>query len=152
MAEPRISRPITVTQVVGLLALILIVFFVGAFASKAVETYRLRTWLNEIEQEIASLERQREALHLEIERRQSNAWIDQALKETGRVPADVLVVRVATPEAAASPGAGSAAPLVEDSRPTFSTPSLDLPEDGRSGPLFGSPNWKAWMALIFGRE
>jgi hypothetical protein len=150
MAEPRISKPITVTQVVGMLALVLIVFFVGAFASKAVETYRLRMWLSDMEQEIAAMERQRESLELELQRRESKAWIDQALKETGRVPPDVLVVRV-MPSDAAAPAQAEAAALAP-TRPAFSTPALDLAEDGLSGPLFGNPNWKAWMALFLNRD
>ncbi len=151
MAEPRSPKPITVTQVVGLLALILIVLFIGAFASKAIETYRLQNWLNEIEDEIASMERQREALQLEIERRQSKAWADQALKEAGRVPPDVLVVRLATaePVEGAAPLSG---PLTPTPRPGFYTPALSAPDQGRTGPLFGNANWKAWMELIFGQE
>ncbi len=140
--EPRVSRPITVTQVVGMLALVLIVFFIVAFASKAVETYRLRTWLHDMEQEIAAMEREYAALTLEKQRRESDAWIDQALKEAGRVPPGVLVVRVVTPEAAPKP------------EPREIVPGLvpRLPEAGEIGPLFDNPNWKAWMDLILNRE
>jgi hypothetical protein len=149
MTEPRFSRPITVTQVVGLVALVLIVLFVGAFASKAVESYRLGMWLHDIEQEIAAMERQREVLQLELERRQSKAWIDQALKEAGRIPPDVLAVRLATSEA---DDTSTGLPAAPTPRPAFRTPTLAAPEKGRAGPLFGNPNWKAWMDLILSRQ
>lgn len=142
IGEPRVSRPITVTQVVGMLALILIVFFIVSFASKAVETYRLRTWLHDMEQEIAFMEREYAALTLEKQRREADAWIDQALKEAGRVPPGVMMVRVEAPEAVPTP------------QPREVLPGLTprLPEAGEIGPLFDNPNWKAWMDLILNRE
>lgn len=149
MPDSPFSRPITVTQVVGLVALVLIVLFVAAFASKAVEAYRLKMWLADIEQEIAAMERQREALELEIERRQSKAWIDQALKEAGRVPPGVLAVRLETSEEGDTSAELPAAPTP---RPAFRTPTLAAPDQGRAGPLFGNPNWKAWMDLLLSRQ
>jgi hypothetical protein len=142
MTEPRISRPITVTQVVGMLALVLIVFFIASFASKAVETYRLRAWLYDMEQEIASMERQYAALELEKQRRESEAWIDEALKEAGLMPPDVLVVRVVAPDVAPTPP------------PREIVPGLAprLPGAGEIGPLFDNPNWKAWVDLILNRD
>jgi hypothetical protein len=141
MPEPRVSRPITVTQVVGVLALVLILLFIVAFASKAVESYRLRTWLNDMEDEIAAMERTREALELEKERRESKAWVDEALKEAGRMPPDVLVVRLVTSEAA--PAATREPPVSLATR---------LPDVTQVGPLFDNPNWKAWIDLIVGRD
>lgn len=143
MAEPRIPKPITITQIVGVLALGLILLFIVSYTSKAIETYRLRTWRDNLIQEIQAMERQRQALVAEKERRETKAWIDQALKEAGRVPPDVLVVRVVVPE----------------TTPTPATPPRGialLPPSGveqlRTITFFDNPNWKAWMDLLLHRD
>lgn len=147
MTEPRSPRPITVTQVVSVLAAVLIILFIAAFADRAVESYRLGVWLAEMDYEIAALERTREALELERERRMSDAWIDQALREAGRFPPDVLVVRVVTP-ALAAPALHTPTPPAPEAVTEF-TPLQ--PQGQATGPLFGNPNWEAWMELLFGR-
>lgn len=149
MTEPRSPRPITVTQVVSVLAAVLIILFIAAFADRAVESYRLGVWLSEMDGEIAALERTREALELEKERRQTGAWVDQALKEAGRFPPDVLVVRVVTP-ALAAPAWPEPTPSAQEAASGFVSRQ---PHQGQeTGRLFGNPNWEAWMELLFGRQ
>ncbi len=142
MDQSRTMRPISVPQIVGILTLALIVYFGVAFASKAVDTYRLRLWRNDLEHEIAAMERQRQALLIERERRESLSWIDQALKETGRVPADVLVVRLVSPAVRQAPSIPSVEPVSE--APAISDRIEDLA-------LFDNPNWTAWLQLLLRR-
>ncbi|MGI6368059.1 MAG: hypothetical protein ACOX2L_06800 [Anaerolineae bacterium] len=143
MVEPRSQRPITLAQVVGILALALIVYFIIAFAGKAVSTYRLRAWRDELQAQIAVMELERQNLLLEIERRQSAAWLDEALKETGQVPSGVLAVRLVP---------------IEDSDSQDTAPSAGqvltetLAERVQHLDYFDNPNWRAWMALILQQD
>lgn len=143
MVDSRGPRPITVTQVVGVMALAVIVFFIGAFASKAIRTYRLRVWRDELKVEIAEMELDRQNLLLEIERRQSLAWIDEALKETGQVPPEVLAVRLVPSEGTVA--AVDAPSILEQTGASLSDRMHDLS-------YFDNPNWRAWMQLLLNRD
>jgi hypothetical protein len=142
MVEAKVPRPVTVTQVVGMLALGMIVFFIIAFAGNAITTYRLRAWRDDLQMEIASMDLERQNLLIEIRRRESMAWVDQALKETGQVPPDVLAVRLVSSESAQR---GQDAPEQVDLRPTLTDRVQGLS-------FFDNPNWRAWMQLLFDRE
>jgi hypothetical protein len=143
MVESRNPRPITATQVIGVLALAVIVFFIFAFASKAIRTYRLRAWRDDLVTEIASMELERQGLLLEIKRRESLAWVDEALKETGRVPAGVTSVRLVSPEG--SPRTAQAPAVQGEANPTIN-------QRVRSLSYFDNPNWSAWVQLLLNRE
>jgi len=142
MVEPKGTRPITVAQVVGVLALAVIIFFIIAFASKAVTTYRLRAWRDDLQAEIAAMELEKQNLLLEIKRRESMAWVDEALKEAGQVPPGVLAVRLVSP----------------DSVPADRQPSeLAGARESLTGRMeglrfFDNPNWRAWVQLLLHRE
>ncbi|MHB1318894.1 MAG: hypothetical protein ACYCYF_09785 [Anaerolineae bacterium] len=143
MVESRGARPITATQVIGVLALTVIVFFIFAFASKAVRTYRLRVWRDDLKTEIAAMELERQGLLLEIQRRESRAWIDEALKETGRVPPGVTSVRLISPEG--SPELTQDTDVRSASGPTITQRVQSLS-------YFDNPNWSAWMQLLISRD
>ncbi|NLT74459.1 MAG: hypothetical protein GXX94_09760 [Chloroflexi bacterium] len=143
MSEPRSIRPVTVSQVVGVLALAIIVFFIVAFAGKAIRTYRLRAWRDDLLSEIASMEQERQDLVLEIGRRESAAWIDEALKETGRVPPGVLSVRLVSPER----GEG----VVRNASQEGSS-GPDLAERVQGLSFFENDNWRAWVQLLTKRD
>lgn len=143
MVDSRGPRPISVTQVVGVLALAVIVFFIGAFASKAIRTYRLRAWRDDLRVEIAEMELDRQNLLLEIERRQSLAWIDEALKETGQVPPEVLAVRL-VPSDGAAPAIDTGISEVQA--------GASLTDRVQELSYFDNPNWRAWMQLLLNRD
>ena len=143
MVDSRGPRPISVTQVVGVLALAVIVFFIGAFASKAIRTYRLRAWRDDLRVEIAEMELDRQNLLLEIERRQSLAWIDEALKETGQVPPEVLAVRL-VPSDGTSPAIDTGISEVQA--------GASLTDRVQELSYFDNPNWRAWMQLLLNRD
>ena len=142
MIESHSSRPITITQIVGVMALALIVFLIIAFAGKAVSTYRLRAWRNELQSELAAMDLERQNLLLEIERRQSLAWIDEALKETGQVPQGVTAVRLVNTGGSSDAFQSSASEPAQQS----------LTERVQSLSYFDNPNWRAWVRLLLNRD
>ncbi len=139
------GRPFTKGRIIGLLVILLALFFMASFAAKSAELSRLRAWRAQLVEEIAQLERQKQALELEKQRRESFAWVDQALRQTGRVPAGVILVTVATPPGPSAP-------------PSAPTPSagpapraVPFPLVSK-GELFHNENWAAWLRLIRQRE
>jgi hypothetical protein len=141
MLEAREPRPITVTQIVGVLALAVIVVFIIAFASKAISTYRLRVWRDDLQAEIARMDVERQDLLLEMRRRQSKPWIDQALRQTGQMPPDVLSVRLVSPEPSRDQ---THATRLDDPGPTITERVQGLA-------FFDNPNWDAWTDLLLDR-
>jgi hypothetical protein len=121
----------------GILAFTLALFFMFSFASKSVEAYRLRSWRDELRRELAQMERERAELLNEIQYRQSAAWKDQALRDSGWLPPDEIRV---IPE----PGRAASAP-----------PVTDVPPERAEQPghwlLFDNPNWSAWLDLLRGQ-
>jgi hypothetical protein len=143
MIESHSTRPITLTQVVGVVALAVIVFFIVAFASKAISTYRLRAWRDDLRTEIASMELERQGLVLEIRRRGTTAWVDEALKETGLVPPDVISVRLVSPESGQS---------ARDAPAQQAEPGETIAERLQGLSFFDNANWRAWLQLLQGRN
>lgn len=144
------SRTITLAQVVGVLAFTLALFFVVAFATKSAEAYRLKNWRDALKDEIAGLERRKVEIEEEVRVRQLLAWVQEALRDAGRVPADVVrVVPVTTtprlvvaPNLAATPD--PAARPMSHALPTVT------PAPTRKEALFDNPHWGAWARLIWG--
>ena len=129
-------RPISRTQIIGILAATLALFFMVAFVTESVDAIRLRAWRDQLEDEIEAMQRDREELVEEARRRNSAAWAEEVLRDAGQVgPGMVSVIAVtATPGPTVAPTA-SATPLLEE------TP---VP---RNAP-FDNPNWDAWWRLI----
>ena len=136
MSDHTPIRPMATAQVIAVLVFALALFFLIAFATKSVEAYRLRNWRNRLQAEITRLERQREEMEEELRRRGSPAWIDEALRETGRVPEGVVSVLVVPESAPAQPTA-------------FAEPTEETAQEPTSS-LFDNPNWRAWGRLIWG--
>lgn len=139
------ARPLTKGRIVGLLVILLALFFMASFALKSAELSRLRAWRAQLVEEIAELERQKQTLELEKQRRESFAWVDQALRQTGRVPAGVILVTVSTPPAPLAPQnvpVPSAEPAVRGAPVLL----------GEEGGFFHNANWAAWLRLIRQRE
>ena len=137
MGERSASRAISVAQVAGIVAFTLALFFVIAFATKSVEAYRLRSWRDRLHGEIAEMHRQRQELEEEVTRRQSMAWVDEALRDAGWVAKGVVAV-MAIP---ASPVAGGE-PAATSERPVAPPARVDE--------FFDNRNWEAWRRLIWG--
>lgn len=133
------SRSITTAQAVAILASTLLLFFLIAFATKALDAHRLRTWRDRLQGEIAAMEQERQLLEAELARRRSPAWLEEALRDAGLVGEKmvgvVLVTTTPLPQVSATP-----APVA--------TP---LPSAASPGALFANPNWEAWMRLLWGR-
>ncbi len=135
------TRGITTAQIIGVFVFALVLFFLVAFVTKAVQAYRLRNWRDQLQREIAQMERQKAEFQAEITRRQSEPWLDKELRDAGWVPEDaerVVVVEV-TP-AASTP----------QSTPTPQPHTLSLPAVGGDSDMFHNPHWRAWQRLILG--
>ena len=138
MDERSPSRPITVTQIMGILASTLALFFMVSFVAKSLDAYRLKNWRDHLKGEIVGMIQQRVALEEEIQRRQSQAWVEEVLRDAGQVPEGVVSVAIAT--ATPDPAA----------RPTVAAmPTLTMPPAPNKG-LLSSPHWRAWMRLLWG--
>lgn len=146
--RPRRGRTITKTQAIGILAMTLALLFIVSFAGKSLELYRLRAWRAQLQQEIAAREREIAALKFEKERRESLAWVDQALRETGRVPPNVLVVTVLD----ATPAPAAPLPLAPEERAAPPPDRRGILPQLPSGDWFRNPNWEAWQRLIRQKE
>lgn len=137
MGERRLLRSKTITkaQAIGILALTLALLLIVSFAAKSVELYRLEAWRAQLGRDIAEMQRQVESLKLEKQRRESMAWVDEALRETGRVPSNIMVVTVVDATPVVAPAAAS-------------TPAQHIEPQDLVEKLFRNPNWEAWKKLI----
>jgi hypothetical protein len=136
------TRNVSAAQIVGVMTFTLALFFMVAFATKSVESYQLRAWRDRLESDIAEMEREKQNLEEDLRRRQSVAWVDQVLRDSGRVPTDVVsVIAVPVQQEVPSAEADAGLPAAEPSRPVTSA---------LSGMPFNNENWRAWQALIWG--
>jgi len=111
---------------------------VVAFASKSLDAYRLRERRDQLADEVATLEQQRADLQAEVLRRQTTPWMEEALRDAGLLPQDVVGVVPVT----ATPG-----PAV----PTPSAQPVTMPTAPAVGLApFANDNWQAWQRLIWG--
>lgn len=138
MIERRPNRPVSTTQIMGIMASTLALFFMVAFATKAIDAYRLARWRERIKAEITDLEHEKRALELEIEYRQSEAWLHEVLRDAGMVRDDTVRVL----------------PITVTPQPTpltTATPAPALvPPPVREPVAFSNANWEAWQRLIWG--
>ena len=136
---PRPGRPVSMAQIFGIIAATLVLFFVVAFAAKALDAYRLRNWRERLQGEITSMKVQRAELQEELKRRQSDAWVEQMLRDAGQLPGGMVsvVAMTATPAPA------------EEATPT-AAPTVAPVESHAAEEPFNNPNWEAWRRLIWG--
>jgi len=138
VSEHKPSRPVSTAQIAGVLSSTLALFFVIAFVGKSLEAYRLRRWRDSVRVEIASMVRQRDELEQQVRRRQSDAWVEEVLRDAGQISDGLVRVVAVTftphPVVSATPGALPAA-----------TPAPAAPPS-----LFQNQNWRAWQRLIWG--
>ncbi len=139
MDGKQTTHGITTAQIIGVLVFALALFFLVAFVTKVAEAYRLRNWRDQLEREIAQMERQKKEFREEITRRQSEAWMDKELRAAGWLPkgAERVGVMEATPPSTPQP------------TPTPSESVLAVPSVG-GDTLFHNPHWRAWQKLILG--
>lgn len=132
------ARTITAAQVVAVLTSTLALFFIAAFVAKSFDAYRLKNWRDRLRAEIEEMIRQRMTLEEEVQRRASQAWLEEALRDAGQVSEGMVGVTIvtATPGPALSP------------TPT-STPPVPLSSVSKKS-LLGGPYWRAWMRLLWG--
>jgi hypothetical protein len=138
------ARPyrITITQIAAVVGSTLALLFVVAFVTRAMDAYRLRAWRDRLRVEIEDLQREREALYAELERRQTYAWVDEQLRDMGMVPEGVVSV-IAVP---AGPEPDPGAPVGEDPAARPTPPAQEAGEGG----WFRNAHWEAWQRLIWG--
>ena len=138
--SPQSSR---VSPLLGVLALCLTLFFVIAFVSQSLQARRLTAWRDSLAAEIESMERERDDLLLERERRESTEYADEVLREAGYAPKGA--VRVVAVPITATPASPSA---TESFAPE---PETEPVGDGSTGTQwFDNPNWYAWRRLVLG--
>ncbi|NLD43404.1 MAG: hypothetical protein GX657_07915 [Chloroflexi bacterium] len=134
------SYRISKSQLAVVVGATLALWFVIAFTSKAIDAYRLRSWRDRLAVEMQQMERERDALRAELERRQTYGWVDERLRDAGLVPdgvVGVIAVAVAPAPTVAAP-TGVEGPAEPPARETA------------SGGLFDNANWEAWQRLIWG--
>lgn len=139
MSILRGSR-VNARQVLAVLACALALYFVVAFAARALDAHRLRGWRDRLVLEIAAMERERDELQQEVQRREGLAWVDERLRDSGLVPpglVSVIPVPV-TPEPTPEVVEPWATPQPEVSPPTTT--------------FFHNSTWDAWMRAIRGAE
>ena len=134
------SYRITGSQVAMIVGSALALWFVVAFATKAVDAYRLRAWRDRLAVDIQEMEREREALRAELERRQTYTWVDERLRDAGMVPEGVVSV-IAVPVVPVPEGGAA---------PTEEGATRPVAEWRTGGGLFDNPHWEAWQRLIWG--
>ncbi len=149
------SKGITAAQLMGILAFTLALFFVVSFGTKTVEAYRLRSWRDRLQSDIAEMERERAVLLAEIERRQSMAWVDKVLRASGYVPEGVVRVIVTHAEPTTRDGAALAQAPTAATPDNASEASIDAAPNPSTAvalwsQLFDGPHWEAWHRLIWG--
>ncbi len=137
MSVRKSTRSVTSTQIVVVLAATLTLFFLVSFASKALDAYRLRNWRDRLQAEIVQLERQQSDLQEQVRRRESQEWVEEALRDAGQVPVGGVIV-MARP---ITPGPTEPSPAGTPARP-LSTVDIEG--------LFNNPVWEAWRRLIWG--
>ena len=147
-------RAITSAQLVGILAFTLALFFVVAFATKTLDTYRLRAWRDRLLGDISAMEHERSMLMAEIERRQSMAWVDKVLRSAGYVPDGVVRVIIETGIAPAAPSATAVPPTRVAEVASAGPGDGVLPSAPGAIPQLGdwfhNPHWQAWRELVLG--
>lgn len=129
-------RPISTSQIIGILAATLALFFMVAFATESVEAYRLRAWRDQLQDEIEAMRRERAELEEEGHRRNSVAWAEEVLRDAGQVGPGMVSVLAIT----ATPGPTPAPTVVATPLPEATPIPRDAP--------FDNPNWDAWWRLI----
>jgi len=138
MSAPSPFRNLNLGQLVAVLAATLALFFLISFVSKSLQAYRLKTLQASLMVEQGKLMRERDELRKEIERRRSDAWADELLRDAGWVPpGGVRVIPVtATPDPLSKP-----TPQPSPTPGEISTLRL---------PTLGGSQWRAWAQLIWG--
>ena len=133
----RVSKGVSTQQIIAILASTLALFFLVAFATKSVDAYRLRSWQDRLCEDISAMERQREELQRELLRRHSTAWVEEVLRDAGKLPEGVVAI-------VPVPLTPSPAPI-----PTVNeTPTPRIPLSSTQA-LFDNPHWSAWKRLIW---
>ena len=128
------SHPVASHRVAIIVGASLVVWFVVAFTAKAVDAWRLRTWRDELQQEITAMQRERDTLRRELDRRQTYAWVDEQLRDAGLVPEGVVSVMAVPATPAATEGA-EAAPSSE----APAVPGIPVGGEARSTTRTGRP-------------
>ncbi len=128
-------------RIIAILACGLALYFAVAFGARALDAYRLRAWRDRLLVEIGEMERQRDALQHEVERREGLAWVDERLRDAGLAPPGVVSV-IALP---ATP-----APTPEPAVEPWATPEPEEAASEEGTALFSNPYWEAWMGAIRG--
>jgi hypothetical protein len=138
MSAPSPFRPLNLGQLVAVLAATLALFFMISFVGKSLQAHRLQTLQERLAAEQGRLTRERDELIKELERRKSDLWMDELLRDAGWMPpGGVRVIPVTvTPDPAATPA------------PRPSPTSRQAPSHKFGS--FGNPQWRAWGQLIWG--
>ncbi|NLG27711.1 MAG: hypothetical protein GX557_07345 [Chloroflexi bacterium] len=138
MNQGRQTGPVNVIQLLVVLASTVSLWLLLGFAGKSLDAYRLRARREELAREVATLEQERSDLQAELVRRQTTPWLEEALRDSGMLPDDVVAVLPLT----ATPAPATPTPSVE---PT-ATPTAPV----ESSHMFANPVWRSWRRLIWG--
>jgi len=137
MSEGRQAGPISTRQLVVVVVTTFALYLILAFAAKSLDAYRLRERKQQLAAEVATLEQERVDLQAELDRRQTTAWLEEVLRDSGLIPEGVVGVVPVT----ATPAPPTPTP-VEQPTPT--------PAATAEVRLFANPTWRAWRKLIWG--
>jgi len=138
MSSPGPFRSPNVGQFVAVLSATIALFFLISFVGKSLQAHRLKLLQERLTMEQRQLVRQRDELEEEVERRKSEPWAAELLRDGGWVP----------------PGGVRVIPVTATPDPASKTAPQISPTRGPSAPAglaaFGNSQWRAWLKLIWG--
>jgi len=122
-------------RIVAVVVVTIALFLVVDFGRRAIDAYRLSRAVAALEEEVAAMRAENEALKERLEYMSTDAHIEEAAREKLRwvEPGDTAVIVLSS----------------EDKEPPLTTP---LPSHGtlQGEEVTEKPNWQRWLDLFFG--
>jgi len=124
--------------------------FMASVISQNVALSRLEAWRSQLDQDLASLSRQKAELKAEIALRGTDAWLSQAAIEAGYPPPNGYAL--VTVDVDSAPAKAAAPPLASGEQPASAPVVVQhAPAATPALVLWDNPNWRAWRRLFIGR-
>ena len=134
---PRSFSQFPYSNQVGIIVLVtILVFFVIAFAGRAVEQYRVERQLEAVDVDVSSLEKEHQGLRVTATHMSTSAYKDEELRKAGYLPPYetpvAAQIRIAIPE-----------------KPEQSVVSVALPAPVQPVRFDSPPYWGLWRRLLW---
>jgi len=122
-------------RIVAVVVATIALFLAADFGRRAIDAYRLSRVVAALEEEVAAMRADNEALKERLEYVSSDAYVEEAAREKLRwvTPGDTVVILLPT----------------EDKEAPVATP-LPSQEVLQGERVIEKPNWQRWLDLLFG--